>query len=64
MVSNEKRPVLSAYQEHLDFLSFRAGLPGPRLARLRPILKQYSQYEVHASGSASALKDLVLKRER
>jgi glycosyltransferase involved in cell wall biosynthesis len=60
----DKRPVLSAYQEHLRFLSFRAGLPVVRLARLGPILKQYSQYQVHASGSASALKDLVLKRKR
>jgi len=60
----DKRPVLSAYQEHLRFLSFRAGLPIVRLARLGPILKQYSQYQVHASGSASALKDLVLKRKR
>jgi glycosyltransferase involved in cell wall biosynthesis len=59
----DKRPVLSAYQEHLQFLSFRASLPAPRFARLGPILKQYSQYEVHASGLASALKDLVLKRE-
>jgi glycosyltransferase involved in cell wall biosynthesis len=63
MVPNEKRPVLSAYQEHLQFLSFRAGLPVSRLARLRPILRRYSQYEVHASRLASALKDLVLKRE-
>jgi glycosyltransferase involved in cell wall biosynthesis len=61
---DKRQPVLSAYQEHLRFLSFRAGLPVARLARLGPILKQYSQYEMHASGSASALKDLVLKRER
>ncbi|MGA3223012.1 MAG: glycosyltransferase family 2 protein [Acidobacteriaceae bacterium] len=64
MVPDKKRPVLSAYQEHLQFLSFRASLPAPRLARLGRILGKYSQYEVHASGLASALKDLVLKRER
>jgi glycosyltransferase involved in cell wall biosynthesis len=64
MVPDKERPVLSAYQEHLQFLSFRASLPAPRLARLGRILGKYSQYEVHASGLASALKDLVLKRER
>jgi glycosyltransferase involved in cell wall biosynthesis len=64
MAPDKRRPVLSAYQEHLQFLSFRASLPAPRLARLGRILGKYSQYEVHASGLASALKDLVLKRER
>jgi glycosyltransferase involved in cell wall biosynthesis len=63
MALDKKQPVLRAYQEHLQFLSFRAGLPAPRLARLGPILRQSSQYGVHASGLASALKDLVLKRE-
>jgi glycosyltransferase involved in cell wall biosynthesis len=63
MGRDQKRPVLAAYQEHLQFLSFRANLPARRLARLGPILRRYSQYAVHASGSASALKDLALKRE-
>jgi hypothetical protein len=60
---DQKRPVLSAYQEHLQFLSFRANLPARRLARLGLILMQYSQYGVHASGLASAFKDLALERE-
>jgi glycosyltransferase involved in cell wall biosynthesis len=61
---DKRREVLPAYQRHLQFLSFRADLPAPRLARLGPILMRYSQYRVHASGLASALKDLALKRKR
>jgi glycosyltransferase involved in cell wall biosynthesis len=57
------RPVLRAYQGHLQFLSFRANLPTPRFARLGPILRRSSQYGVHASGLPSALKDLVLRKE-
>lgn len=64
MVLDDGRSVLPAYLEHLQFLSFRAGLPAARLARLVPILGRYSQYGVHASGLASVLKDLALKRER
>jgi glycosyltransferase involved in cell wall biosynthesis len=64
MVLDKRREVLPAYQEHLQFLSFRANLPAPRLARPGPILTRYSQYGVHASGLPSALKDLVLKRPR
>ncbi len=45
-VPEKKRPVLSAYQEHLQFLTFRAALPASRLARLGPILKQYSQIRI------------------
>jgi glycosyltransferase involved in cell wall biosynthesis len=63
-VLDKERPVLPAYQGHLQFLSFRANLPAPRLARLGPILRRYSQYGEHASGLASALKDLALKRPR
>jgi hypothetical protein len=48
----------------LQFLSFRYGLPASRLARLVPILKNYPQYEIHASGFASVLKDLALARSR
>ena len=62
MFLDNRRDVLPAYQEHLQFLSFRANLRQARLARLSPILARYSQYRVHASGLASALKDLVLKR--
>jgi glycosyltransferase involved in cell wall biosynthesis len=54
--------VLNDYREHLRFLSFRASLPAKRLARLRPILARHFEYQVHASGLASTLKDLVLKR--
>jgi glycosyltransferase involved in cell wall biosynthesis len=60
---DQNQPVLAAYQEHLQFLSLRANLPARRLARLGLLLGRYSQYGVHASGSASALKDLLLKRE-
>jgi len=62
MALDERREVLAAYKEHLQFLAFRANLPAPRLARLGSILTRYSQYGVHASGLPSALKDLVLKR--
>jgi Glycosyl transferase family 2 len=54
--------VLQAYQEHLRFLEFRANLPPGRLARMGSILRRYPQYEAHASGAASALKDLSLAR--
>ena len=64
MALDSRRQVLPAYQGHLQFLAFRAGLPRPRLARLGPIVTRYSQYSIHASGFASALKDLVLKRQR
>jgi glycosyltransferase involved in cell wall biosynthesis len=64
MTLDNRREVLPAYQGHLQFLSFRASLPGPRLARLGPIVTHYSQYRVHASGLASALKDLALERQR
>lgn len=63
MVLDPRRPVLPAYREHLRFLFFRANLHPHRVARLGPILARYPQYRVHASGLASALKDLVLKRE-
>jgi glycosyltransferase involved in cell wall biosynthesis len=58
----QEREVLPAYHRHLQFLLFRSNLPPRRLARLRPILKQYSQYRVHASGLASVLKDLAFER--
>jgi glycosyltransferase involved in cell wall biosynthesis len=53
---------LAAYQQHLQFLSFRSGLPARRLDRLFPILTRYLQYHLHASGLPSMLKDLVLER--
>ena len=45
--------------------SCRSGrsLPAARLARLGPVLRRYPQYRVHASGLASAFKDLALERE-
>jgi glycosyltransferase involved in cell wall biosynthesis len=64
MVLDKRREVLPAYQEHLQFLSFRAYLPASRFARLGPILTRYTQYGEHASGLPSALKDLVLPRAR
>jgi hypothetical protein len=64
MVPDEERGVLPAYQQHLQFLSFRYGLPASRVSRLVPILKNYPQYEIHASGLASMLKDLALARSR
>jgi glycosyltransferase involved in cell wall biosynthesis len=57
------REVLPAYRQHLEFLSFRAELPAARLTRLGPVLSRFSQYRVHASGLASAFKDLALKRQ-
>jgi glycosyltransferase involved in cell wall biosynthesis len=62
MVLDGRRQVLPVYQQHLQFLAFRANLPALRLVRLGPILTHYPQYKIHASGLASALKDLVLKR--
>ena len=63
MVLDSRRGVLPAYQQHLRFLAFRANLPALRLIRLGPILTHYPEYKLHASGLASALKDLVLKRQ-
>jgi glycosyltransferase involved in cell wall biosynthesis len=63
MVLDSRRGVLAAYQQHLQFLAFRANLPATRLIRLAPIVTHYPQYKLHASGLASALKDLVLKRQ-
>lgn len=62
MRPQQEREVLSAYHRHLQFLRFRSNLPARRLARLGPILQRYFQYRVHASGLASALKDLTLER--
>jgi glycosyltransferase involved in cell wall biosynthesis len=62
MPVDQGRAVRLAYQQHLQFLSFRSGLPARRLMRLGPILKRYSQYRVQASGLASALKDLAFER--
>ena len=63
MAPDIRRGVLPAYQQHLQFLAFRANLPALRLVRLKPILTHYPEYRLHASGLASALKDLVLKRQ-
>jgi glycosyltransferase involved in cell wall biosynthesis len=64
MTLDEEREVLPAYQDHLQFLSFRANLPGRRLIRVGPVLAHYSQYGVHASGLASVLKDIAFRRQR
>jgi glycosyltransferase involved in cell wall biosynthesis len=63
-VLDQRAEVLPAYQRHLQFLLFRTNLPAHRMARLGPVLSQYSRYGVHASGLASVLKDLALKRRR
>jgi Glycosyl transferase family 2 len=62
MMLEQDRGALAAYQEHLQFLRFRSNLPIPRPMRLAPILTHRSQYQVHASGMPSMLKDLSLKR--
>jgi glycosyltransferase involved in cell wall biosynthesis len=59
---DQGREVLPAYRRHLQFLCFRSNLPARRMARLGPALTRYVQYRVHASGLASVLKDLILKR--
>ena len=64
MALEQGRGALPAYQEHLEFLSFRSSLPVSRRQRLARILTHYSQYEVHASGLPSMLKDLVLERSQ
>jgi glycosyltransferase involved in cell wall biosynthesis len=58
------RSVLPAYQQHLEFLRFRAGLPAAPASRLMPVLTRTVDYEVHASGWKSVLKDLVTPRPR
>jgi Glycosyl transferase family 2 len=64
MALEQGRGALPAYRQHLQFLSFRSGLPARRLARMFPILTHYSEYELHASGLPSMLKDLVLERSQ
>ena len=56
--------VLPAFRRHLQFLSFRYGLPATRTTRVVPILKHHWRYREHASGLASMVKDLILKRVR
>ena len=63
MERDDHRGVLPAYHRHLKFLAFRSSLSVNRLGRLGPILKKYAQYQIHASGLASAVKDLVLPRQ-
>ncbi len=64
MHPDQRRGVLPAYRRHLQFLRFRSNLPASRMARLGPALTRYVQYRVHASGLASVLKDLTLKRSK
>jgi Glycosyl transferase family 2 len=64
MALAQDRGALPAYRQHLEFLSFRSSLPVRRLMRLAPILTHHSQYQLHASGLPSMLKDLSLKRTR
>ncbi len=62
MHPEQERGVLPAYRRHLQFLCFRSNLPAGRMARLGPALNRYGQYRIHASGLASMLKDMILKR--
>jgi glycosyltransferase involved in cell wall biosynthesis len=62
MALDQEREVLPVYQQHLQFLRFRSNLPAPRLARLGRVLTHFAQYGVHASGLASGLKDVALKK--
>ena len=64
MPLEQGRGALPAYRQHLQFLSFRSGLPARRFMRLVPILTHYSRYELHASGLPSMLKDLALERSQ
>jgi glycosyltransferase involved in cell wall biosynthesis len=63
MSLDTRREVMQAYRQHLEFLTFRASLPGVRLARVAPVLRRYPEYRLHASGLASVFKDLALKQQ-
>ena len=63
-VSEPGRNVLPAYRQHLQFLSFRSSLPVSRAKRLVPLFGRFHQYQEHASGWRSLLKDLTLKKTR
>jgi glycosyltransferase involved in cell wall biosynthesis len=58
------RPVLPAYQQHLEFLRFRLNLPRSPAQRLLPVMKHLPGYGAHASGWKSALKDMVIPPPR
>ncbi len=64
MALDQGRPVLSTFQEHLQFLWFRSNLPAGRLARFGQVFTHYPQYKVHASGLVSGLKDVALKKSK
>jgi glycosyltransferase involved in cell wall biosynthesis len=64
MALDQEREVLPVYQQHLQFLRFRSNLPARRLARLGQVLTHYAEYGVHASGFASGLKDVALKKSK
>jgi len=64
MDSEATRRVLPAYEQHLEFLRFRANLPAWPPLRLLPVMTHLAAYGVHASGWKSALKDLVIPRPR
>ncbi len=58
------RPVLQAYEQHLEFLRFRSNLPASPTQRLVPVMTHLPGYGVHASGWKSALRDLIIPRPR
>ncbi len=61
-VREQSRPVLPVYHRHLEFLLSRSHLSLSPLARLGQVASRYQQYRVHASGPASMLKDVLLKK--
>jgi hypothetical protein len=64
MPPEQGQAVRRAYQQHLQFLSFRSALPAHRVTRVVPVLTHFSQYGLHASGLPSMFKDLLLKRSQ
>jgi hypothetical protein len=50
------------YQARLDFLRFRDALPQPRIARIVPVLRHWNDYQTHAGGAGSTMKDWLFRR--
>jgi Glycosyl transferase family 2 len=54
---------LSSYQIYMQFLTSRSNLPRRRMARLYPVIRNFSQYlGLGESGWKDAMKDLLLSR--
>jgi hypothetical protein len=54
--------LLACYQAHLQFVQLRGTLPKQRMARLVPMLKNYSMYVDYGSGVLSMASDFVLPK--